>query len=234
MFRNVSRFLTVFLVLAAFAFAQGYTPNQIVTAEQLFGAQPWVPNPTGNGPTGPFTFNPQYFATQQTASLVASMLGGTVTSIDWFKMTPGDPFTMDQPVLMVELPGGAQVNPGLVAGFFTHGYPYNLLLSMLQNEVAGVESATSGAPVSPASVTINFPVAPAPAPVAQPGIGSFGTLIPNTNPPAYNMVNPVILLDGKTNVQFSIPAPDGHTSCVASVWSNALLASVIGRWTCTQ
>jgi hypothetical protein len=118
-------------------------PNAVLTAEQVFGANPWLTDPTGAGPNGlTFGYNPLYFATASTAAAVAQMVGGTVVEDDEFtKNTPGDPFVQQQPNEMVELPDGALVNPGLVAAFYTHGYPNSVVNQEIANEVAGDEAA---------------------------------------------------------------------------------------------
>ena len=76
-------------------------------AGPLFGANPWLADPTGNGPDGNVThYNPVYFATQNTAQTVATMLGGTVTQSVQITTAPGSPFQQDQPNYMVQLPNG--------------------------------------------------------------------------------------------------------------------------------
>jgi len=106
------------------------------TAESVFGANPWVPNPTGTGPTGLYTYNPYYFATTQTAQTVASMVGGQVVQMN--AVSGGVRFVQNQPNEMVQLPNGAIINPGLVASFYTHGYPQSMVTQMIANEVANV------------------------------------------------------------------------------------------------
>jgi hypothetical protein len=73
--------------------------------------------------------------------MVANMLGGTVVSSYAITGT-GGPFLQSQPNLMVQLPNGAQVNAGLVAQIFTHGYPQ----SMIDQQIAQI--ANTPAPVS--------------------------------------------------------------------------------------
>ena len=109
-------------------------PNPTPTAESVFGPNPWVTNPTGIGPNGPYSLNPYYFATPQTAATVAQMVGGTVIQANSF--TPnGGPFQQQQPNLMVQLPNGSCINPGLVASFYTHGYPQSYINMMIASEV---------------------------------------------------------------------------------------------------
>ena len=105
------------------------------TAESVFGANPWVANPTGTAPDGStYSYNPYYFATPQTAAMVAKMVGGTVVQSNQF--TPnGGPFAQQQPNQMVQLPDGRLINPGLVASFYTHGYPQSYIDMMVACEV---------------------------------------------------------------------------------------------------
>ena len=114
-----------------------------VTAEQVFGANPWLTNPTGVGPNGfTFSYNPLYFATVSTAQQVAQMVGGKVVEdYEFTKDTPGDPFAQSQPNEMVELPDGALINPGLIASFYTHGYPISYVNQEIASEVAGAEAS---------------------------------------------------------------------------------------------
>jgi hypothetical protein len=110
-------------------------PPASPTAESVFGANPWMTNPTGTGPDGaPFSYNRYYFATAQTAATVAQMVGGKVVQSNQF--TPsGGPFQQQQPNYMVQLSDGRMINPGLVASFYTHGYPQSYVDMMVAAEV---------------------------------------------------------------------------------------------------
>jgi hypothetical protein len=109
-------------------------PAPAPTAESVFGPNPWIANPTGIGPNGAFSYNPHYFATPQTAAMVAQMVGGKVVPSSQF--TPnGGPFLQQQPNQMVQLPDGRMINPGLVASFYTHGYPQSYIDMMVACEV---------------------------------------------------------------------------------------------------
>ena len=114
-------------------------------AGPLFGANPWLTDPTGNGP-GPVThYNPVYFATAQTAQTVAQMVGGTVVSMQVLTSAPGSPFQQDEPNLMVQLPNGGLINPGLIADIYTHGWNQAFENQQVANEVAGaVPASTNG------------------------------------------------------------------------------------------
>jgi hypothetical protein len=114
--------------------AAGPDPTSTPTAESVFGPNPWVANPTGTGPGGPYPLNPYYFATPQTAAIVAQMVGGTVVQANSF--TPnGGGFRQPQANLMVQLPDGRMINPGLVASFYTHGYSQSYVDMMVACEV---------------------------------------------------------------------------------------------------
>lgn len=105
------------------------------TAESVFGANPWLANPTGQGPGGSFGFNPIYFATPQTAAQVATMLGGKVVQANDICSASGSPFAQQQPNEMVQLPNGKVVNAGVIASFYTHGYPQSFVDQMVANEI---------------------------------------------------------------------------------------------------
>lgn len=122
------------------------TPNSgssAPTAESVFGADPWETNTGGTGPGGlTYSYNSYYFATPATAQIVANMLGGTVVASDAILGAAGGPFAQSQPNLMVQLPNGAQVNAGLVAQIYTHGYPQSTIDQMI------AQIADTPAPVS--------------------------------------------------------------------------------------
>jgi hypothetical protein len=107
--------------------------NSAPTAESVFGANPWLANPTGQGPWGAYSFNPLYFATPQTAAKVAEMLGGTVVPSN--ELVAGGTFSQQQPNQMVKLADGRLINAGLVASFYTHGYPQSYIDQLIANAV---------------------------------------------------------------------------------------------------
>jgi hypothetical protein len=127
---------------AAAPAATAASPAGPPTAESVFGSNPWETNPTGTGPTGTYTYNPYYFATPQTAADVAAMVGGTVVAFNALGGPSGNPFVQSQPNEMVRLSNGAMINPGLVASFYTHGYPLSMVNQMVANEVANVTKGT--------------------------------------------------------------------------------------------
>jgi hypothetical protein len=114
-------------------------------AGPLFGASPWLTDPTGGGLGTVTHYNPVYFATPETAQTVAQMVGGTVTSTQVFTSAPGSPFQQDEPNLMVQLPNGGLINPGLIADIYTHGWNQAFENQQVANEVAGaVPAGTNG------------------------------------------------------------------------------------------
>ena len=66
------------------------------------------------------------------------MVGGTVVAFNALGGPSGNPFVQSQPNEMVQLSNGAMINPGLVASFYTHGYPQSMVDQMVANEVANV------------------------------------------------------------------------------------------------
>jgi hypothetical protein len=112
----------------------------VPTPESEFGASPWLSDPTGTNPDGStFSYNPLYFATPQAAAQVAQMLGGTVVSSNEFT-SAGSPFVQNQPNLMVQMPNGSTVNAGLIASFYTHGYPQSYINTLISNVINGTNS----------------------------------------------------------------------------------------------
>lgn len=119
--------------------------NAAPTVESVFGSNPWMTNPTGISAYGAsYSYNPIYFATAATAQKVAAMVGGTVVQDNEFtKNTSGNPFQQNQPNNMVQLSNGTLVNPGVIASFYTHGYPQWMVDQMVANEVGtGAKTAT--------------------------------------------------------------------------------------------
>ena len=113
-------------------------------AGPLFGPNPWLGDPTANGPNGSVTHeNPIYFATQQTAQTVAQMLGGTVVQSVQILTAPGSPFQQNEPNNMVQLPNGGLVNPGFIADLYTHGWNQTFINQQIAAEVAGAEGAVN-------------------------------------------------------------------------------------------
>ena len=107
------------------------------TAQSVFGPNVWMTNPIGLNPDGSkFEYNPIYFATENTAQTVAQMVGGQVITENVFTQPAGDPFVQQQPNYMVQMPNGAVINPGLVASFYTFGFPQSQVNTMIAQEVA--------------------------------------------------------------------------------------------------
>jgi len=127
---------------AATAASTAASATSTPTAESVFGANPWLTDPTGTGPTGTYGYNPYYFATAQTAADVASLVGGTVVQVDEFAPPMSGPFAQNQPNEMVQLSNGTLLNPGLVASFYTHGYSQSTINDMISSEVTNVTKGT--------------------------------------------------------------------------------------------
>jgi hypothetical protein len=109
--------------------------SDVPTVESLFGSNPWLSDPGGSGDGVSWNYNPIYFATQQTAETVAQMLGGTVVAENAITSAAGSPLEQSQPNEMVQLSSGAQVNAGLVADLFNHGYSQGYI----DQELTGIE-----------------------------------------------------------------------------------------------
>jgi hypothetical protein len=112
-------------------------PTPAPTAESVFGANPWITNAGGVGPNGiTYSYNPSYFATPATAAKVAQLVGGKVVPINSIT-GDGGPFVQNQPNLMVQLPNGRMLNAGIIASFYTHGYPQSYIDRLVSNEING-------------------------------------------------------------------------------------------------
>ena len=82
-----------------------------------------------------------YFATPQTAQQVAAMLGGKVIQQNAILGDNSGSFSQSEANQMVELSNGRVINPGLVASFFTHGYPQSYIDRLIAAEVSGGSNA---------------------------------------------------------------------------------------------
>ena len=108
--------------------------NLAPTAQSLFGPNPWMTNPGGVAPNGvTYSYNPYYFATEDTAAKVAQMVGGTVVKES--ALTPYGPFQQNMPNYMVQLPNGRQIYAGIFASFFDHGYTQDFVNRLIASEI---------------------------------------------------------------------------------------------------
>lgn len=106
------------------------------TPESVFGPNVWEANPLGRNPNGSlFSYNPLYFASANTAAQVAHMLGGTVIQSNALA-----PNAQQQPNLVVQMPDGRQINAGLVASFYSHGYPQSYVDNLIAAEINGTNT----------------------------------------------------------------------------------------------
>jgi hypothetical protein len=109
------------------------------TPQSVFGDQVWMQNPTYSTSDGTiYSYNPTYYASAATAQKVANMVGGTVVPMNM--MASGGGMVQNQPNLMVQLPDGKMVNPGLIADFYSHGYPQSYVNVLIQNEIGAPNS----------------------------------------------------------------------------------------------
>ena len=110
------------------------TSNLAPTAQSLFGDNPWMTNTGGVAPNGmTYSYNPYYFATADTAAKVAQMVGGTVVKAN--AITPYGPFQQTQANYLVQLPNGRQINAGLFASFYDHGYTQDFVNRLVASEL---------------------------------------------------------------------------------------------------
>jgi len=191
------------------------------TVAGVFGAaSPWLANPTGTGPVvgGIITFNPQYFATPQTAALVAGWVSGTVTTDTSFCGPASNPFKPDQYPAAVQVPGGGLINPGLVAAFFTHQLPLATVAAMLDNEVQAAGC----------NENITFTLAPPPAPAPTAPASMVGAYIPGGAQPMFYFGPGVVpgVQGGMTASSYEGSTPQNPQP--ANVWDGMLYSCPLG------
>ena len=120
---------------AARALNEPPPPPDTPTLQSEFG-QAFLADPTVTCPDGSvYKYNQIYFATRETAAKVAAMVGGKV--VEQNDMITGGPFKQSDPNEMIQFADGRQVNAGLIANFFNHGYPKSYIDSLLQKESDG-------------------------------------------------------------------------------------------------
>jgi hypothetical protein len=111
-------------------------PQVSPTPQSVFGSQVWAQDANYSAPDGSVrSYNPIYFASAATAQKVADMVGGKVVPMNMMAYAGG--MLQSQPNLMVQLPNGKLVNPGLIADFYNHGYPQSYVDALVQNEIRG-------------------------------------------------------------------------------------------------
>ena len=109
------------------------------TPEEIFGESPFMANPIGmftdyyTGQLRTYGFNPMYFATEEAAQILAGQLGGTVVARNAICNTGY--FFQAQPNYMVQLPNGLEVNAGIIADFYNHGYPQSYVDRLIAREI---------------------------------------------------------------------------------------------------
>jgi hypothetical protein len=113
--------------------------TRIPTPEEIFGESPFMVNPQGQfidantGELRTYGFRPMYFATASAAQKIAQQLGGTVVSRN--AICNAGFFTQVQPNYMIQLPNGVEVNAGIVADFYNHGYPQSYVDRLIAREI---------------------------------------------------------------------------------------------------
>jgi hypothetical protein len=113
--------------------------TRIPTPEEIFGESPFMANPQGQfidantGELRKYGFRPMYFATASAAQKVAQQLGGTVVTRN--AICNAGFFTQVQPNYMIQLPNGVEVNAGIVADFYNHGYPQSYIDRLIAREI---------------------------------------------------------------------------------------------------
>jgi hypothetical protein len=88
-----------------------------------------------------YGFRQMYFATESAAQKIAQQLGGTVVARN--AICNAGYFTQSQPNYMVQLPNGVEVNAGIIADFYNHGYPQSYIDRLIAREIdpaAGYEN----------------------------------------------------------------------------------------------
>jgi hypothetical protein len=114
-------------------------PTHIPTPEEVFGESPFMANPEGQfidantGELRKYGFRPMYFATASAAQKIAAQLGGTVVTRN--AICNAGYFTQSQPNYMIQLPNGVEVNAGIIADFYNHGYPQSYIDRLIAREI---------------------------------------------------------------------------------------------------
>jgi hypothetical protein len=112
--------------------------THIPTPEEVFGESPFVKDPRGqffdaySGQLRTYGFRSMYFATEAAAKKIAEQLGGTVVERS---AIVGSYFTQQEPNRMILLPNGREINAGIVADFYNHGYPQSWIDRLIANEI---------------------------------------------------------------------------------------------------
>jgi hypothetical protein len=123
-----------------------------------FGPNPFAANPGYVGPYGPGSYNPQTFATMETAQKVAQMFGGTVTTTEGNMLgAPGSPFSTNQPQPMVKMPDGRFIDPAEIARVYGRQMIDNPSIGMAQ--IQSILGGNHGMVDLPGRNGVNAPLA---------------------------------------------------------------------------
>jgi hypothetical protein len=111
-----------------------------ITAQSVFGANPWRMDAMGTNPNGTtFPYNPYYFATPEAAEILARMVGGKVAEEYSLVGSPGaGPFSQNYPNLMIEFVNGGRINAGLLMTFWNHYWNQEYINQGLESSIKDV------------------------------------------------------------------------------------------------
>lgn len=111
-------------------------PYSFPTAQEVFGPDPWIKNPTGSVVTtgATYPYNPYYFATPEAAKKVAELVGGVVVESN--NIAQFGPFRQSHPNQMIQLPNGRMINAGLFMSFWDHGYEQHYIDMLVESELS--------------------------------------------------------------------------------------------------
>lgn len=115
------------------------TFDQRIVNSGLFVQNPTgtQPNPDNSGSNQSYNYNPEYFATEDTARRLAAQLGGTVLQQNAILGDKSGQFSQDQQNWMIQLPDGRIVNAGLEASNLLHGYSAEYVNQLIGRENVG-------------------------------------------------------------------------------------------------
>jgi hypothetical protein len=107
----------------------------VPTLESVFGtSNAFVSNPGGVAPNGvTYNYNPEYFATRETADKLAEMYGGKVVEMN--AITPYGPFQQNQKNEMIQFSNGNVVNAGILASYYNRGYTQDYIDKSIAKEI---------------------------------------------------------------------------------------------------
>lgn len=118
-------------------------PYSDLSITSVFGVNPFVSEtPTTNIFGVQYPLQRTLYLNLQAATLVASMVGGTVIDANSFAQF-GFLLNSSGPSYVVQMPNGQTFNPALVVAAFSHMYPLPQINNMIQNIVSEVDPDVS-------------------------------------------------------------------------------------------